>query len=343
MSDILIIGTVAFDTIETPFGRVEKALGGSATYASFAASFFSRPALISVIGRDFPEEYIKLLKNRGINLQGLKTDDKTFHWEGFYEYDMNEAKTKKTELNSLENFKVKVPEEYKDLKYVFLANIDPEQQHETLKQMRKPEFVVLDTMNFWISHKKRQLMDVIKKADVLLLNDGEARQLFNTASLVKAANEALILGPKAIIIKKGEHGALLFTKNKHIENAWHASEQSTRSQDEHFRDARKSEECERVRNEAHSHLKDLRHFSAPGYPLENIKDPTGCGDSFGGAFIGYIAKTNDLSEQNFRRAIVYGSVVASHNAEDFGLNRLKTLKMGDIEKRYKEFQAIREF
>ncbi|MBI4143513.1 sugar kinase [Candidatus Woesearchaeota archaeon] len=299
MSDILIIGTVAFDTIETPFGRVEKALGGSATYASFAASFFSKPALISVIGRDFPEDYIKLLKNRGINLQGLKTDDKTFHWEGFYEFDMNEAKTKKTELNSLENFKVKVPEEYKDLKYVFLANIDPEQQLETLEQMKNPEFVVLDTMNFWISHKKSQLMDVIKKADVLLLNDGEARQLFNTVSLMKAANEAIALGPKAIIIKKGEHGALLFTKNK--------------------------------------------HFSAPGYPLENIRHPTGCGDSFGGAFLGYIAKTNDLSEQNFRKAIVYGSVVASHNAEDFGLNRLKTLKIGDIEKRYKEFQAIVNF
>lgn len=299
MDDILIIGTVAFDTIETPFGRVEKALGGSAAYASFAASFFSRPALISVIGRDFPKEYIELLKNRGINLQGLKTEDKTFHWEGFYEYDMNEAKTKKTELNSLENFKVKVPENYKDIKYVFLANIDPEQQHETLRQIRKPEFVVLDTMNFWISHKKSQLIDVIKKVDVLLLNDGEARQLFETASLVKAANEALGLGPKAVIIKKGEHGALLFTKNK--------------------------------------------HFSAPSYPLENIKDPTGCGDSFGGAFIGYLAKTKDLSEKNFRKAIVYGSVIASHNAEDFGLDRLKRLRMEDIEKRYKEFQDIREF
>jgi ribokinase len=299
MDDILIIGTVAFDTIETPFGRVEKALGGSATYASFAASFFSRPALISVIGKDFPKEYLDLLRKRGISLEGLKVDDKTFHWEGFYEYDMNEAKTRRTELNSLENFRVQVPESFKDTKYVFLANIDPEQQLETLRQMEKPELVVLDTMNFWITNKKKHVLEIMKKADVLLLNDGEARQLFGTVSLVKAANDALSLGPKAVIIKKGEHGALLFTKNK--------------------------------------------HFSAPGYPLENIKDPTGCGDSFGGAFIGYLAKTKDMSERNFRKAIIYGSVVASHNAEDFGLNRLVKLKMDDIEKRYGEFQDMREF
>ncbi|MDP3765683.1 MAG: PfkB family carbohydrate kinase [Nanoarchaeota archaeon] len=299
MNDVLIIGTVALDTIETPFGKVEKALGGSATYASFAASFFSKPALISVVGNDFPQEYLKLLRKRSIDLEGLKIIGKTFHWDGFYEYDMNEAKTRKTELNSLEHFKVEVPEKYKNIKYVFLANIDPEQQLETLKQMDKPDFVVLDTMNFWINHKKKSLMEAIKNVDVLLLNDGEARQLFKTVNLVGAANQALNIGPKAVIIKKGEHGALLFTKNK--------------------------------------------HFNAPGYPLENIKDPTGCGDSFGGAFIGYLAKTKDLSEQNFRKAIVYGSVVASHNAEDFGLSKLKHLTISDIEKRYKEFQDIREF
>lgn len=299
MNDVLIIGTVALDTIETPFGRVDKALGGSATYASFAASFYARPALISVVGQDFPKEYLELLKHKNIDLDGLRIFGKTFHWDGFYEYDMNEAKTRKTELNSLENFKVEVPEQYKQIKYVFLANIDPEQQLETLRQMDQPEFVVLDTMNFWINNKKKCLMDVIKKADVLLLNDGEARQLFSTVNLVKAANEALHLGPKAVIIKKGEHGALLFTKNK--------------------------------------------HFNAPSYPLESIKDPTGCGDSFGGAFIGYLAKTRDLNESNFRKAIIHGSVVASHNAEDFGLNRLRHLTFVDIERRYKEFQDIREF
>ena len=299
MNDVLIIGTVAFDTIETPFGKVEKALGGSATYASFAASFFSKPALISVVGDDFPKDYIELIKKRGISIDGLKISGKTFHWDGFYEYDMNEAKTRKTELNSLEHFKVEVPDNCKNIKYVFLANIDPEQQLETLKQMNKPDLVVLDTMNFWISSKKNVLIEVIRKADILILNDGEARQLFNTVSLVKAANEVLSLGPNAVIIKKGEHGALLFTKNK--------------------------------------------HFSAPSYPLESMKDPTGCGDSFGGAFIGYLAKTKDLSERNFRKAVIYGSVVDSHNAEDFGLNRLKHLTMEDIEKRYKEFQDIREF
>ena len=299
MSDVLIVGTVALDTIETPFGRAERVLGGSATYASFAASFFSKPALISVVGNDFPKEYLDLMKKRNIDVDGLKVIGKTFHWDGFYEYDMNEARTRKTELNSLEHFKVEVPEKYKNIKYVFLANIDPEQQLETLRQMNKPGFVVLDTMNFWINNKKKSLIEVIKNVDVLLLNDGEARQLFNTINLVSAANQALNIGPKAVIIKKGEHGALLFTKNK--------------------------------------------HFNAPSYPLENIKDPTGCGDSFGGAFIGYLAKTKDLSERNFRRAIVYGSVVASHNAEDFGLNKLKHLTINDIEKRYKEFQDIREF
>ena len=299
MNEILIIGTVALDTIETPFGRVDRALGGSATYASIASSFFSKPALISIIGEDFPKDNLEFLKKRNIDIEGLKIKGKTFHWEGYYEFDMNEAKTKKTELNSLADFKVKVPESYKKIRYVFLANIDPEQQLETLRQMDNPEFVVLDTMNFWISHKKNDLLNVIKKVNVLLLNDGEARQLFSTASLVKAANEALKLGPEAVIIKKGEHGALLFTKNK--------------------------------------------HFSAPGYPLENIKDPTGCGDCFGGAFIGYLAKTKDLSEKNFRKAVVYGSVIASYNAEDFGINRLKHLTMGDIEKRYKEMKEIREF
>ena len=299
MSDVLIVGTVALDTIETPFGKVQNALGGSAAYASFAASFFSKPAIISIIGKDFPKEYIDLLRKKGINMDGVQTGGKTFHWEGFYEYDMNEANTRKTELNSLANFGVKVPEKYKDIKYVFLANIDPEQQLEMLNKISRPDLVVMDTMNFWINNKKKQLTEVINKVDVLLLNDGEARQLFSTASLVKAADEALKLGPNAVIIKKGEHGALLFTKNK--------------------------------------------HFNAPGYPLENIRDPTGCGDCFGGGFIGYLAKTGNLSESNFRKAIIYGSVLASYNAEDFSLNRLRTLTMGDIEKRYKEFQDIREF
>ncbi len=299
MSDVLIIGTVALDTIETPFGKVERCLGGSATYASVSASFFSKPAVLSIVGNDFPKEHLEFLKMKGINLEGMQISGKTFHWEGSYEFDMNDAKTRKTELNSIENFKVKIPESLKMAKYVFLANIDPEQQLETLNQLSKPEFVVMDTMNLWINIKKDAVIEVMKKADVVLLNDGEARMLFMTVSLVKAANEALKLGPKAVIIKKGEHGALLFTKEK--------------------------------------------HFSAPGYPLENIKDPTGCGDCFGGGFIGYLAKTKDFSETNFRKAIIYGSVIASFNAEDFGPERLRNLAMDDIEKRFKEMKEIREF
>jgi sugar/nucleoside kinase (ribokinase family) len=299
MDDILIIGSMAFDTIQTPFGKVEKAMGGSASYASFAASFFAKPAIVSIIGKDFPSEYKELLTRRGINLEGVQTAGKTFHWDGSYEYDMNEAKTNKTELNSLLDLKVNLPESYKDIKYVFLANIDPSHQLEVLSQMNKPELVMVDTMNFWIDSKKEQLIKVIKKADVLLINDGEARQIFETVNLAHAAKEALKLGPKFVIIKKGEHGALLFT--------------------------------------------DDNHFNAPGYPLETIKDPTGCGDSFGGALIGYLAKTKDISEENFRKAIVYGCVVASHNAEDFGLNRQKTLAMEDIEKRYKELEKISKF
>lgn len=299
MAEPIIIGTVALDSIETPFGKVENALGGSACYASIAASFFSKPGILSIIGKDFPKEHIKFLNQRGIDTKGIILGEKTFRWKGYYEFDMNEAKTLKTELNSLESYKVKIPEEYKSSKYIFLANIDPELQLEVINSAKKPELIVMDTMNFWIEHKKEQLIEAIKKADILVLNDGEARQLFNTPSLVKAANAALKMVSKAVIIKKGEHGALLFT--------------------------------------------DSRHFNAPGYPLENIKDPTGCGDCFGGAFTGYIAKTNDLSEANMRKAVVYGSVIASHNAEDFGIERLRRIKHEDIEKRYKEFKDMREF
>ena len=299
MADPIIIGTVALDSIETPFGKVRDVLGGSATYASLAASFFSKPGILSIIGKDFPKENIKFLNKRGIDTSGISLGDKTFRWQGFYEFDMNEAKTLRTELNALESYKVNVPEHYKDAKYIFLANIDPELQLQVIKNIKNPELIVMDTMNFWIEHKKGHLLKTIKKADILVLNDGEARQLFGTPNLVKAANKALKMVSKAVIIKKGEHGALLFT--------------------------------------------DKKHFSAPGYPLENIKDPTGCGDTFGGAFIGYIAKTKDADEKNLRKAIVYGSILASYNAEGFGPERLKRVSHDDIVKRYNEFRSIREF
>lgn len=299
MVELIIIGSIGLDDVKTPFGEKKAVLGGSAIYASFASSFFTNPGVVSIAGKDFPEEHKKLLRDRDINIDGIEFKGKTFRWEGKYEYDMNEAKTLKTELNSLIEFSANLPEHYKDDKFLFLGNIDPILQLKVIEQATNPKFIAMDTMNFWISSKKETLIEVIKKVDLLLINDGEARQLFNTVNLLKAAKEALKLGPKYVIIKKGEHGALLFTDNT--------------------------------------------HFNAPGYPLEVLKDPTGCGDSFAGGMMGYLAKTNNLSESNIRKAIIYGSVIASFNAEDFSLERQKRLTNDEIEERYKEFEKIRKF
>ena len=298
-NEVLIIGSVALDSVKTPFGHLKDALGGSASYASAACSFFSPAKVVSVVGQDFPAVHLRFLQSKGIDTSGIKREGKTFRWEGFYEFDMNEAKTLKTELNSLEAFTVDMPLGYKSAKYLLLANIDPKLQMDAIDAVSKPELVVMDTMNFWISSRKKELLEVIRKTGILVLNDGEARQLFGTVSLLKAAREAISLGPKAVIIKKGEHGALLYTKDG--------------------------------------------HFSAPGYPLEDIKDPTGCGDCFGGALVGYLAREGRHDEKALRKAIVYGSVIASYNAEDFSLNRLRTLSIEDIEKRYKEMEDIRKF
>lgn len=296
---VLIIGSVALDSIRTPFGNAPNVLGGSASFASVACSFFSPARVISVVGEDFPKQHLDFLASREIDISGIKKEGKTFRWEGFYEFDMNEAKTLKTELNSLATFSVSVPQAHRDSKHVFLANIDPSLQMDIIKSLKKPELIAMDTMNFWISSKKKEVLEVIKKTNILILNDGEARQLFSVVSLLDAAKKALALGPTAVIIKKGEHGALLFT--------------------------------------------DDAHFSAPGYPLEELRDPTGCGDSFGGALVGYLAKIGAHDERSIRRAIVYGSVLASFNAEDFSLNRLRTLTGKEIEGRYKEMKEIREF
>lgn len=301
MSEVVIVGSMATDTIETPFKKVSNVLGGSATYASYAASFFCKPGIVAVVGNDFSKDHLSLLTERDISLDGLKIDPafKTFHWEGSYEYDMNEAKTLRTELNVLETFKAELPAGYKNAKYLFLGNIDPELQLNVIAQMNDPKFIIADTMNFWIQHKKQDLEKVIKKVDMLLINDGEARQFFGTTNLVKAARMGLKMGLGAIIIKKGEHGALLFTRSG--------------------------------------------YFATPGYPLENVVDPTGCGDSFGGALTGYLAKSDDMDDPNLKKAVIYGSVLASFNAEDFSLERMKKLKMSDIEGRYQEFRAMREF
>lgn len=298
MVNLVIVGSVGLDTVKTPFGEAREALGGAAVHASYAASFFADVGIVAVAGKDFPEKYLDILRRRNIDLSGLQMlDGRTLRWHAYYEYDMNQAHTLKTELNVLDGFSPAVPDAYRKCRHLFLANNDPEIQLQILEQMKG--FAALDTMNLWIENKKEQLLEAINKVDVLLLNEGEARQLFRTTNLITAGMTALNHGPRACVIKKGEHGVLLFT--------------------------------------------DGRIFSLPGYPLENVRDPTGAGDSFAGGFCGYLAKTADMSEENLRKAIVFGSAIASFNVEDFSLNRLTNLSFSDIEKRYREFQDIIKF
>ncbi len=297
---VLIVGSVALDNIKTPFGEKENILGGSAVHASVSASFFSRVALVGIVGRDFPKEHVRFLEGRGIDLAGLQTvDGKTFHWDGYYEYDMNQAHTLDTQLNVFAQFDPKIPDPSKNSRFVFLANMNPELQLKVVESLEGPKFVIADTMNFWIDTKKQALLKVAKKVDLMLLNDMEARQLMGTPSVVTAAKKLLGHGAKAVVVKKGEHGALYFSRD-----------------------------C---------------HFSAPSYPQENLKDPTGAGDSFAGGFIGYLAKTNDTSIENIKKAVIIGSVMASYNVEDFSLDRMKSLKEKDITGRFGEFLAFSRF
>ncbi len=297
--NLLIAGTIGLDDIKTPFGKVESVLGGSSIYASLAASFFGPCGLISIAGQDLPSGSTTMLQKRGIDLKGLEMSDKTFRWSGSYEFDMNEAKTLKTELNSLQGFNPKLPENYQQCKAVLLGNIDPIVQLKILDQVKGDPFLVTDTMNYWIESQPKQLRKVLARSDVVVINEGEARQLFNTPNLIVAGRELLALGPKYGIVKKGEHGALLFSEHK--------------------------------------------YFSAPGYPLAELKDPTGCGDSFAGGLIGYLTKTNDFSESNLRRAIIYGSIVASFCAEEFGTGYINNIKLNDIKERYDAIKEICKF
>lgn len=296
--DLVVCGSIGLDDIKTPFGSVKSVPGGSAIYASLAASCFAGPAIVSVVGKDFSRSYLNRLKKKGIDLEGLSTAQKTFRWKGYYEFDMNEAKTLKTELNSLARYNPTVPESYKDVKFLFLSNIDPEVQIKVAQKCQKA-FVVLDTMNFWIQSAKLKLTQAIKMADLVVLNDAEARQYTKEVNLVKAAKKILKMGPKYVVIKKGEHGALLFS--------------------------------------------DGKHFSAPGYPLETAKDPTGAGDSFAGALTGYLASRGKTDEKTMRKAVIYASAVASYTTEDFSINKLITLNKNKIEERYGIFQEIRRF
>lgn len=302
---VLIMGSIGIDNIETPFGKVDNVLGGSATYAAFACSFFAPVNLFSIIGEDFPKDFRKQYEDRNISFEHVTVKGKNFRWTGKYEFDMNEAKTIDVQLNSLIEMPSNLSIELKKSKFIFLANTDSKLQLDVLKQLKeslqleeKERFVVLDTMNYWIENSKESLLEALNYVDLLVLNDGEARQLFNTVNLIKAGKEALKI-VSHVIIKKGEHGSLYFSKEG--------------------------------------------IFNAPGYPLEVLKDPTGCGDCFGGGIIGYLAKTDDVSELNIRKAIIYGSAIASFNAEDFSTKRLEKMNLEDIENRYKEFEKIREF
>jgi len=297
---ILAIGSVAIDHVKTPFGEDPEALGGSAIHFSAAASFLSKIRLVGVVGEDFPETQIEFLKKRGVDCAGLEVaKGKTFRWKGEYGFDLNVAKTLETHLNVFANFSPKIPDAWRDAEYVFLGNIHPSLQFQVLDQVRKKKLVALDTMNFWIEGEPEALKKVVARVDLIIINEGEARQFTKEASLVAAARKIRSLGPKTVVIKQGEYGALLF----------HGDEV----------------------------------FSAPGLPLESVKDPTGAGDSFAGGFLGYVASRGDLGMETFKQAVVMGSALASFNVEDFSCRRLQRLTLPEINKRLEEFKKLAHF
>ena len=295
---LLVVGSLALDTVITPFDKVEDALGGSATYISLAASYFAGPVrLVGVIGSDFPDKYISVLEEHNVDLEGMKIEQgKTFRWGGKYQYDLNVRDTLFTELNVFESFNPIIPENFRKSKYVCLGNIDPVLQLKVLDQMSEPQFVVCDTMNFWIEGKRDELLKLLEQVHVLIINDSEARLLANEPNLIKASRMIRDLGPQSLIIKKGEHGAMLFT--------------------------------------------DDEIFSAPAYPMETIIDPTGAGDTFAGGFTGYLFKTRDLSPNNLRCAVIYGSSMASFCVEKFSTEGIENLSYLKIQDRYREFLNI---
>ena len=303
MNKLLIVGTVAFDAIETPFGKTDKILGGAATYIGLSASFFNlKSAIVSVVGDDFPQEHLDLLTSKNIDISGLEIVEggKTFFWSGKYHNDLNSRDTLATELNVLADFQPKVPQDFKDADVVMLGNLHPMVQSSVLDQMTtQPKLVVLDTMNFWMDCALPELMDVIKRVDVITINDEEARQLSGEYSLVKAAAKIHTMGPKYVVIKKGEHGALIF-QGKEV-------------------------------------------FFAPALPLEEVFDPTGAGDTFAGGFAGYITQSENVSFENMKNAIIYGSNLASFCVEKFGTERMEYLKQEEVVDRLKQFKALTQF
>lgn len=297
---LLTVGTMAYDAIETPFGKTDRILGGAATYIALSASYFmAKSNIVSVVGEDFKQSHLNLLKSKGADLEGVQVikNGKTFFWSGKYNLDMNTRDTIDTQLNVLAEFNPIVPEAYKDAQYLMLGNLMPSIQQRVLDQLpQRPKLVVLDTMNFWMDNFWEDLIEALKGVDVLTINDEEARQLSDEYSLVKGAKKIMAMGPKFVIIKKGEHGALLFHEDQ--------------------------------------------IFSAPALPLEEVFDPTGAGDTFAGGFIGYLAKTDNISFENMKRAVIWGSVMASFTVEKFGTERIAELTYNDINERLKKFMSL---
>jgi sugar/nucleoside kinase (ribokinase family) len=300
---LLVIGTVAFDAIETPFGKTDKIVGGAATYASLAASYFyDKVKIVAVVGDDFPDGEIKDFNNHHISTEGLqvKKGEKSFFWAGKYHNDMNSRDTLVTELNVLADFDPIIPESYQDCEYLLLGNLQPQVQQTVINRLKKrPKLIVMDTMNFWMDIALEELLNTLKMVDVLTINDAEARQLSGEYSLVKAANKILTMGPKYLVIKKGEHGALLFGEGK--------------------------------------------IFSAPALPLEEVFDPTGAGDTFAGGFVGYMAKVGTVNFQNMKNAIIFGSALASFCVEKFGTEKIRNLTQKEVASRVQEFVSLSKF
>lgn len=298
---ILVVGSVAFDALQTPFGQVDRCIGGLATYFSVAASFFTGVEIIAVVGDDFTEEDASIFKGRNINVDGLQRvpGQKTFFWSGEYGYDLNVAKTRDTQLNVFADFKPQLDEKQRNTDVLFLANIQPELQMDVLKQCKRPRLVALDTMNLWIATAREALERVFREVDLIIINEAEVRQFTNEANLVKGARQILALGPQTLVIKRGEYGVLMVTKDA--------------------------------------------IFAAPAYPLETVFDPTGAGDTFAGGFLGYLSSRKEIHDRELRRAIIFGSVLASFTVEKFSLDRLREISLADVHERYQDFRALTHF
>ena len=300
MTPVLVVGSIALDSVQTPFGKADDVLGGSGTFFSASASHLTDVQLVGVVGNDYPLDKLRELEKRNVDLSGIEqADGPSFRWRGRYRHDLNSAETLETHLGVFSHFQPKIPAKWAEPEFLFLANIDPRLQLAVLKQVKRPRLVASDTMNFWIESRRPELLEVIKHVDLLTLNDGEARQLTEQTNLVKAAKWIMARGPKHVIIKKGEHGAFLFRED-HV-------------------------------------------FFAPAYPLETVYDPTGAGDSFAGGFIGYLARTGDLSDANMRRAVVYGSAMGSFAVEKFSIERLMAVTKPEIDERVRAFHQLVAF